>query len=485
MAPTKKSSVDPEEKKLRRKEQNRRAQMNFRQRQDEWIRGLETAVTANQRSGEENTWRLREYIGYLRGLVGTLLADNKVLLQAVRTHPNPAIDFDRVLAGEHLAATGLRPEPDLVGYLAPPVQPHGKQTPAARPQDGSAYPESPPASDGHSPHGVNGMNGLMGAQSITIKSESPFPQYSAPPQQPVAPGPQYYSNSMGSGSNQFGGIPSLVNATQSPYIGAGQPSMSQTFSAPSPSVSSHYAQTPFTEYNNYSAQQSQMALASLMQPMVLSDRPTEPMQSFEQAPSEMLEDPVFSHFNMDDVLFGSLLDVPVPEEQREEGVPSSTERPPINIFSEFASRLLASYGILLDVDPNMDPNGPTLPDPAHVRVADEDMPMLPVMGVPSPVPSPHSSNVEQPEVCIMPATGPADEDVDKLSKCIQALPNVTMREKIKALRKSRFVNVDKLCEDVRALARCHGNPQDVRDWSLPKGFFDRWPVLRGIPVRER
>lgn len=476
-------AIDPLEKKARRKEQNRRAQFNFRQRQEEHVRSLEQAAVNNQVVGEENTRRLQAHVAYLKSVVGTLLEDNKVLLESLRSHPDIRVDLAHILTGEQLLQSGLKPEPELLAYQQAPV--HQQATGKGRNE--SAYPDSPPPSDEQSPNG---------SLLQPIKREVSTPQYAGTPHASVMLPPIQNMGSMVVPSaispyappqNQFSNLQPLLNAASLSALQQ-QHQQQQQYT---PSVQSFQspglygaAPSPASVGSNY-YQQSPMLASNLQQNPMGGEMPF--VQASTGTPSSGMDDPVFTHFPIDDALFGSLLNSPVPDDLANEGLPASLERPPINIFSEFANRLLAQYGIFLDIDPNMDPNNASA-DVSHVRMNELEMPMMPVMNVPSPVPSPPQLvGTPTPEICVMPppANAAPGEQVDRLSRCIQALPNVTMREKIKALRKSRFVDVDKLCEDVRSLARCHGNPQDVKDWSLPKGFFDRWPVLRGIPVRER
>jgi hypothetical protein len=73
----------------------------------------------------------------------------------------------------------------------------------------------------------------------------------------------------------------------------------------------------------------------------------------------------------------------------------------------------------------------------------------------------------------------------RLARCVDSLPCKEMQLKMLMLKQLGVVDVDFLCEELRRLARCRGNPRELASWSVPKGFFKVFPDLRIEGLRER
>lgn len=79
----------------------------------------------------------------------------------------------------------------------------------------------------------------------------------------------------------------------------------------------------------------------------------------------------------------------------------------------------------------------------------------------------------------------ANADEARLRVCFDSVPNLNIRALLHALHSAGFTNVPELCNDLKAFAHCAGDLADVKAWTLPRQMFEKWPVLRGIPIGER
>lgn len=90
--------------------------------------------------------------------------------------------------------------------------------------------------------------------------------------------------------------------------------------------------------------------------------------------------------------------------------------------------------------------------------------------------------------CALPeknCSGYCADDEDRLRRCFDSLPHVTMRSLLHALQNARFGGVTELCADLKTHVRCFGSAAEISSWTMPKELFAKWPILRGIPMSER
>ncbi|KAI9026989.1 hypothetical protein DFJ74DRAFT_662736 [Hyaloraphidium curvatum] len=94
---------------------------------------------------------------------------------------------------------------------------------------------------------------------------------------------------------------------------------------------------------------------------------------------------------------------------------------------------------------------------------------------------------EEADACCDPScpSNPAGWDEQRLRRCFDSLPHITMRSLLHALESAGFGGTYALCAELKTNARCGGDPADIGKWTLPREAFDRWPVLRAIPLGER
>ncbi|KXS13189.1 hypothetical protein M427DRAFT_58905 [Gonapodya prolifera JEL478] len=176
-------------------------------------------------------------------------------------------------------------------------------------------------------------------------------------------------------------------------------------------------------------------------------------------------------------LAGSALTIPVSDTPSTFNGLTATPSP-FPVFMHFSEHILASNGIS---------TAPILSDdPVFMEAM-----MRELLGenfdggacAVQPQPQMQTQTQAEPEpvaaFCGRSVLGP-DGKSTRFSRCLDSLPSPEVQEHLIALKKLGIVDVDELCEDLRAKARCRGNPLDWRNWRVPKGFYDKWVVLKGI-----